>query len=150
MKIDFLELTNFRNIQTQKIIFENKNFVVLIGDNGSGKTTILESITKGFVPVLRSINVEAMKQCDLTNNDIKSGMNSTGVTLGITLDNEKYVWTNRRRLSSQQPFENNWDPKHETVKGLKEIKLKYTQCVEENKLPLVLYYGTDRIIREVP
>ena len=107
MKIDFLELTNFRNIQTQKIIFENKNFVVLIGDNGSGKTTILESITKGFVPVLRSINVEAMKQCDLTNNDIKSGMNSTGVTLGITLDNEKYVWTNRRRLSSQQPFENN-------------------------------------------
>lgn len=25
--------------------FTNKNFVALIGDNGSGKTTILESIT---------------------------------------------------------------------------------------------------------
>lgn len=72
MKIDFLELVNFRNIQKQKIVFENKNFVVLIGDNGSGKTTILESITKGFVPVLRTINAEAMKKCDLTNNDIKN------------------------------------------------------------------------------
>lgn len=150
MKIDFLELTNFRNIQTQKIVFENKNFVVLIGDNGSGKTTILESITKGFVPVLRSINAEAMKQCDLTNNDIKSGMNSTGVTLGITLDNEKYVWTNRRRLSSQHPFENIGEQQNDGVKGLKELKLRYGQCVEDKKLPLVLYYGTDRIIRDVP
>ena len=150
MKIDFLELTNFRNIQEQKIVFENKNFVVLIGDNGSGKTTILEGITKGFVPVLRAINSEAMKQCDLTNNDIKNGTNSTGVTLGITLDNEKYVWTNRRRLSSQQPFENIGDQQNEEVKGLKELKLRYSQCVEDKKLPLVLYYGTDRIRRDVP
>ena len=58
MKVDFLELTNFRNIQKQKIVFENKKFVALIGDNGSGKTTILEGITKGFVPVLRTINAK--------------------------------------------------------------------------------------------
>ena len=63
---------------------------------------------------------------------------------------EKYVWTNRRRLSSQQPFENNGDVKVEDVKSLKELKAKYSQCVEERKLPLILYYGTDRIIREVP
>ena len=62
----------------------------------------------------------------------------------------KYVWTNRRRLSSQQPFENNGDVKVEDVKSLKELKAKYSQCVEERKLPLILYYGTDRIIREVP
>ena len=51
MKVNFIELTNFRGIQKQRITFENKNFVALIGDNGSGKTTILEAITKGFVPV---------------------------------------------------------------------------------------------------
>ena len=60
MKVDFIELTNFRGIQKKRITFENKNFVALIGDNGSGKTTILEGITKGFVPVLRA---EAMKFC---------------------------------------------------------------------------------------
>lgn len=150
MKINFLELTNFRNIHKQKINFENKNFVVLIGDNGSGKTAILEGITKGFVPVLRTINAESMKECDLTNNDIRNGMNSTGITLGITLDGERYVWTNKRRISSQQPFEDIEEIKNQNVKGIKELKLKYPQCVEKKKLPLVLYYGTDRIIREVP
>ena len=150
MRVDFIELINFRNIQKQKITFKNKNFVALIGDNGSGKTTILEGITKGFVPVLRTINAEAMKECDLANKDIRSGTNSVGVTLGITLDDEKYVWTNRRRFSSQQPFENIGNKKEENVKELKDLKTKYLQCVEERKLPLVLYYGTDRIIREVP
>ena len=42
MKVDFIELTNFRGIQKQRIRFKNKNFVALIGDNASGKTTILE------------------------------------------------------------------------------------------------------------
>lgn len=138
MKVDFIELTNFRGIQKQRIRFKNKNFVALIGDNASGKTTILEGITKGFVPVLRTINVEAMKECDLANKDIRNGANGTTVTLGITLDGEKYVWTNRRRLSSQQPFENNGDVKVEDVKSLKELKAKYSQCVEERKLPLTV------------
>lgn len=150
VKIDFIELINFRNIQKQKITFENKQFVALIGDNGSGKTTILEGITKGFVPVLRTINSEAMKACDLTNNDIRNGADSTGIILGITLDKEKYIWTNKRRISSQKPYENIEFTKEGNVKELKELKEKYALCVEEKKLPLVLYYGTDRIIREVP
>ena len=33
MKVDFIELTNFRGIQKQRIRFKNKNFVALIGDN---------------------------------------------------------------------------------------------------------------------
>ena len=80
------------------------NFIY--GNNGSGKTTILEAITKGFVPVLRTVNAEAMKECDLVNNDIRNGSNGAVVTLGITLDGDKYIWENRRRLLSQQPFEN--------------------------------------------
>ena len=82
-------------------------------------------------------NVEAMKECDLANKDIRNGANGTTVTLGITLDGEKYVWTNRRRLSSQQPFENNGDVKVEDVKSLKELKAKYSQCVEERKFSFI-------------
>ncbi len=33
---------------------------------------------------------------------------------------------------------------------LKSLKSKYIECVEKRRLPLVLYYGTDRIIRDVP
>jgi len=150
VKIDFLELNNFRNLKSEKICFGDKKFVVLIGDNGSGKTTILEAITKAFVPVLRAINGEAVKKCDLTNNDIKQGTSGTAVTIGITLDDENYVWTNRRRISSQVPFDEAIEAKEQTQNDFRKLKLKYSECVLKKELPLVLYYGTDRVIRDVP
>ena len=36
------------------------------------------------------------------------------------------------------------------VYSIKKLKQKYVECITHEKLPLVLYYGTDRIIREVP
>ncbi len=146
MRIEFIELKNFRNIVSQEISFKDKDFVVLIGDNGSGKTSILEAITKAYVPVLRAINSEAMKNCDLTNGDIQSGTSGTSVKIGIALDGKTYVWTNRRRLSAAVPFED----AEQKQNDLKELKVKYGELVEKKQLPLVLYYGTDRIIREVP
>ena len=117
---------------------------------GSGKTSILEAITKAFVPVLRAINGEAVKKCDLTNSDIRSGAVGTAITVGISLDDGQYIWTNKRRLSAQMPLENNSEQKSPGQSDLKKLKSKYVSCVEQRKLPLVLYYGTDRIIREVP
>lgn len=148
MRIDFLEMINFRNMKMQRVSFEGKKFVVLIGDNGAGKTTILEAITKAFVPVLRTVNSEAMKSNDLTNTDVRLGSNGVAVKIGITLDNEKYIWTNRRRLSSQIPFEEGIEANEQG--DLKALKNVYAKCVENRKFPLVLYYGTDRIIREIP
>lgn len=92
-------------------------------------------ITKGFVPVLRTINVEAMKECDLANKDIRNGANGTTVTLGITLDGEKYVWTNRRRLSSQQPFENNGD---QNDPELYDVDYIYGDILNKSVLPVII------------
>jgi len=43
MRIDHLKLTNFRNYSSLELNF-NKNVNIFIGDNGKGKTNILESI----------------------------------------------------------------------------------------------------------
>lgn len=150
MKIEFLEIINFRNMHSANISFKDKNFVALIGDNGSGKTAILESITKAFVPVLRAVNGDAVKQCDLNNSDIKDGTSSTAVTVGIRLENEKYVWTNKRRKSSSCQYDEAIEAREQSGNDLKKLKQKYIECVNHKFLPLILYYGTDRIIREVP
>ncbi|MDD7642279.1 MAG: AAA family ATPase [bacterium] len=150
MRVDFLEMVNFRNMRSEKISFEKKKFVALIGENGSGKTTILEAITKAFVPVLRAVNGDAVKQCDLNNNDIREGSSSVAVTAGIELDGDKYIWTSKRRRSSVVPFDEMIEEKERLGNDLKKLKQKYIECVTQGTLPLVLYYGTDRIIREVP
>ena len=85
MKVEYIELTNFRNIKKQRITFADRNFVALTGNNGAGKTAILEGITKAFVPVLRTVNAGAMKECDLANSDIRNEENSVIVYNGIVI-----------------------------------------------------------------
>lgn len=150
MRINALELFNFRNIEDSRISFEDKKFVVLIGDNGSGKTALLESITKVFAPILRTVNQEAMKECDLTNTDIMYGMTGTAIAAKITLDGEGYSWMNKRRNSSIEPFDKRIEKKDKEYSDSKKLKAKYAECLSRNQLPLVLYYGTDRILRGIP
>ena len=66
------------------------------------------------------------------------------ITLGITLDGEQYVWTNRKRLSSQYPYDSAAEQNDTDIKGLKKLKTTYAQLAEKGNLPLVLYYGADR------
>ncbi len=49
--IESLELTNFRNFESRKLFFHNRN-VFFLGKNGAGKSNLLESI--GFASLLRS------------------------------------------------------------------------------------------------
>lgn len=149
MRINALELFNFRNIEDSRISFEDKKFVVLIGDNGSGKTALLESITKVFAPILRTVNQEAMKECDLANTDIMYGMTGTAIAAKITLDGEGYSWMNKRRNSSIEPFDKRIEKKDKEYSDSKRLKAKYAECLSRNQLPLVLYYGTDRIPRRI-
>lgn len=51
MHINKIELSNFRNYENQKIIL-NKDINIIYGNNGEGKTNILESI---FVSGLRKV-----------------------------------------------------------------------------------------------
>lgn len=51
MYIEKIELSNFRNYDKQKIIFD-KNVNIIYGNNGEGKTNILEAI---FLTGLRKI-----------------------------------------------------------------------------------------------
>lgn len=151
MKILKLELHNFRNMKLKEIDFCNnevksKNFTALIGDNGVGKTAILEAITKGFTPIIRTVSDKAVKECDINNNDIMQGEKWTAINLNIKLEDEIFTWYNKRRVTTKVMF----DEKVNKVLDLKNMKAKYEHCYENGSLPLVLYYGINRVITEIP
>jgi predicted ATP-binding protein involved in virulence len=143
-----------RNIDYKVLDFTDKggnikNFNVIIGDNGVGKTAILEAITKCFVPAIRYISNEAVKKCDITNSDIKYKCGWTTVKAILDIDGENYNIMNRRRISSNINFDDNMDNKVQKS-NLYAIKGKYEKCKEKGKLPLVLYYGINRVFNEIP
>ncbi|MBU3133366.1 AAA family ATPase [Clostridium gasigenes] len=151
MKLLSLELNNFRNIEFKKVEFVDKennvrNFTAIIGDNGVGKTSILEAITKGFTPIIRSVAKKAIEKCDLNDNDIKQGEGWTAIYINAALGNETYSWYNKRRINSKVDY----IERVNKILDIKGIKSKYEECHMEERLPLVLYYGINRVVSDIP
>lgn len=151
MKLLQVELNNFRNEKYKCIDFINelgevRQFTVLIGDNGTGKTSILEAITKGYTPIVRTISSTAVEKCDLTDSDIKNGEKWTAIKITSRIDERDYCWYNRRRMKKEIDYA----PQVQQDLDIKGIKSAYSDAYENGRVPLVLYYGTDRIIRDVP
>lgn len=57
--VEALELTNFRNFMSRKLVFHNRN-IIFTGPNGSGKSNLLESI--GFSSLLRSFRGSSSRE----------------------------------------------------------------------------------------
>lgn len=98
---------NFRNIDELTLDFTNENgspksFIVLIGDNGTGKTAILEGITKALGPSIKSIYKDAVKDYELIDSDIKFNTQETSITLGVKLDKENFLLSNAKNMTSTQ------------------------------------------------
>jgi len=71
IKINSLELENFRLFEKEEIQFKT-DFTVLIGDNGSAKTSILEAVAISLSEFLRKFDI--IKRLDLriiTKNDVR-------------------------------------------------------------------------------
>lgn len=82
VKIVKLLLTNFRNFTSKKLTFD-KNLIFLCGQNGIGKTNILESLTLfGRSSYLRSSNFEEM---------VLDGSNNKEFTIFSQLDDHEFI-----------------------------------------------------------
>lgn len=154
MKIRNVELKNFRNFSDKKFSFTDeqgkvKQFTVLIGDNGAGKTSLLEAITKCFVPVIRSVNSKAIKNCDLKESDIKYQCGWTAVSSEVEINRECYLVENKKRKTASTEYDNTLDLKKQKQEMLlaKEV---FGREKEQGSVPLILYYGTNRVFNEVP
>ena len=81
MKLKKIKFSNFRLFENLEIEFPDENFIVLIGGNGVGKTTILEGIARcieHFVGIMTSAlpkghNIDTF----LSDLDIKIGKITT-------------------------------------------------------------------------
>lgn len=169
MKINRLELHNFRCFKKYEIAFSDR-FTLLIGDNGSGKTAILDGLVIGLGDYLfeianikandkRRISLNDMRHVDLILEQpvLKNTPKTTFISINGVFNNESIHWVNGRGVrkyycinkdtfdeSDENPF------KESSKKFINLIKKLTEEKANPNFLyPVVAYYGTGRLWKQL-
>ncbi|PRT29280.1 AAA family ATPase [Bacillus wiedmannii] len=150
MRIKELELKNFHGFDSRIISFDDQ-FTVLIGDNGSGKTAILDglaislgSFLSGFKGVKsRYIRRDEIRQEHFMHGnklDIQRQYPVEVITYGTFLDNE-LRWSREIKDEGGTTTSKN-------AKSIMQYAIEYQQRIrkgEEVVLPVISYYTTQRL-----
>jgi predicted ATP-binding protein involved in virulence len=140
MQIAKIELSNFRGLEHKELTFD-KQFNVIIGVNGIGKTSVLDSISVLLTRILPRTTPSKAVSRQFIKNDLR--YNSTGLAArlwlrfgGLTLD-----YSLAQGFGEQSTLTENAD--------LRTLRHIYEQHDSENITslvgsPIALFYTTDR------
>jgi predicted ATP-binding protein involved in virulence len=152
MKIRQLEVKNFRGFEHETFHFSDQ-FNLLIGDNGTGKTAVLEALaiavgtfSSRFVPPSKSFDDKArIQDTDIRQVNSKNGQNLSRkyqhpveVSCQAVINGQDLSWTKSPNNSSPLSLPN------ETLIAFIQIQEK-VQAGNQITLPLIVYYGTGRL-----
>lgn len=162
MKLERIHLINFRCFEELTVEFDNR-LTVIIGDNGAGKTAILDAVAIGlgrYLTKLPGVVGRATKEPDLR---IGAGEKRAPVLILSWEARERtgkpIVWSAGRKrnaaVTAKVLSRSITDAQVELLlRGRKELDdytLSLVQAETEQRpyfLPVVAYYGTNRAIRE--
>lgn len=143
-----IDIKNFKGIEEESLRF-NPQFTVLVGDNGTGKTSILDALSVGLGSALNGIGVpigidESMSRGILKKEMRKVMMSPDNIEVmdtylsgTFTFNEKNNDWAVHKRVYTDKKF----------AQGSKISSLNLVQILkEENKsLPLLVYHSTKRL-----
>jgi len=142
MRIKKLSLRNFRNYSELKINFSDSNFVVFVGPNGSGKTSILDAIAYCLAHQsgqLSSDRDDYSIECSLKKIDIKNGEKSAIVKSDLLIENKDII------ISESKSIDENGVSYDVIPKDyFSEVRKYLLVNPLDVKLPLLIYYRANR------
>lgn len=152
MRLDRISITNMRLIgeQTKELVLDStKNVVILLGDNGFGKTTILDAIATVMAPY--SAQFPGISNIQLSDLDVhidRRGRRSKYLTVSAELsDNGIAMSSIRFRKGTQNAPKANYEQLKQAAIAKRDAILAGDADVE---LPIFAYYGTGRGQFQVP
>nr|WP_232623308.1 retron Ec78 anti-phage system effector ATPase PtuA [Citrobacter koseri] len=147
IKIDNLKLINFRKFKELNISFED-DFTVLIGDNGAGKTTILDALSRTFSYINARIIAKGRNGRPLDNTDVKVGCaDNAEVITSINLGkNTKYSGSLTRPAKGIENSKTSNLDSYSSLANLFRV-INYRSNKYYNKeinIPLCAFYSVER------
>lgn len=149
MRINNIQLKNFRGFEEREFQL-NPQFNVLIGDNGTGKTAVLDALAVSVGSYL--LGIAQAKTISIYKNDVrrKDIGDSLEPQLPVIIstegeiDGQKIQWQRcKMNLEGRTTVKE--------AQTLREIAKKHTQQVSQGEpviLPVISYHGTGRLWRE--
>lgn len=143
MIVDELILNNFKGFVDTKINFKKNNLWVLIGENGAGKSSILEALNKLLSEI--DYNLNGNKRIHLTNSDINVNANKSECKIKTSLSsNYDFIWSfsKTKEVNSKPSFKHIFPSKQDFLYNLKE---SYSKFDEGENIPISLFFNSEYI-----
>lgn len=155
MKIKKLKLCNFRCFKEYELELDDR-FTLLIGDNGSGKTAILDGLSVAVgaflleIPGIRSTDKRHISRDDIRYEELTMGQTVIKETEDVTItlvsaigviNNETIVWMRHKGITKSRRYAKDITS---LVKRLTDEKTN-----PNTFFPIIAYYSTGRLWKQL-
>ena len=152
MRIQTLSLKNYRLFKDVELQFTKEgstdsNVIVFIGNNGSGKTTILESLSLSLSWLVARIKRERASGTQIKDLAITNGETHSTITPRALYNDNLYEWTLAKTLKGRKKVV---ESRLANVSTLAEIFREDLTTNIDASLPLLAYYPVERTILDIP
>lgn len=146
MRLNKISISNMRLIgETPKVIDidTDKNFLILLGNNGEGKTTILDAVATSMAPfAMQFPQISDFQLSDMDVHIKDNGRRSDFLSVEAFFNDGEFVMKSTRyRKGAKNTPEPNYQKLKSYANGKKEAIINGEERVE---LPILAYYGTGR------
>ncbi|WP_312077706.1 AAA family ATPase [Chryseobacterium sp.] len=145
MRINTLELTNVRGFTHAKLEFQ-PGFNLIVGINGVGKTTVLESLRVALSQILPDATISKNKKESLDYYDIQIGKDSLQIDTNFSIGEDSYSFVSSKQKNTTKVVETeNIRAQTYDVQDYNEIKPSLPKKSKEDvEQPLGIYYSSHR------
>lgn len=148
MKVKEIKIQNFRALVDERYEFKEQ-FTVLIGDNGAGKTSILDALAFALGTIflgIGEVKTYSLKQSDKRLKIVSPSSQEVQLPLRIELNhsvhNQNYSWA--RVAYKPAGGSTSYKEANELISHIREIA-SAVRIGEEIDLPIIAYYGLGRL-----
>lgn len=146
MKLHRLDIEDFRGFETASIEF-HKNFTLLIGINGSGKTSILEALKICLSRIQENYTKRKYQRLFFTDEDVRIDKTHMNIDLVVSVMNDSMTIHEFNAHSSVErkiiKEKNRVSVLAKSGSSISNAKLLWKKF-NDSKKPVCVYYSTDR------
>jgi predicted ATP-binding protein involved in virulence len=154
VRVKQLKLSNFRRFGELTIPFCNEEVdanipktIVFIGNNGAGKTAILDALALSLSWLVARINREKGMGGSLVDADVLNGKNASTIDLQVDSNQLTYRWVLSKTLKGRVKTADSQLGDVTKLAGCFREQLTHDQ---QTSLPLIANYPIERVVLDIP